>query len=131
MSKMKNLIQLFALPFFMFYASTASCYIPCNPESLRFHGLEDFIPVRPDHLVILNNTIGVVINNQLHQVQAIEVREDGNYHVKVTTEPQTQNFVATLQNQPQYDTYLYGRCPNGHPYDKEGGCLGWDCPFSN
>lgn len=27
-------------------------------------------------------------------------------------------------------TWIYGVCPNGHPYKGDGGCWGYDCPFN-
>lgn len=116
----------------MFYASTASCYIPCNPDSLKFYGLPDLVVIPPGRFVFFNNSIGVVVNNQLYKVQAIQLAEDGNYQVKIFGEPQLEaNFASTTLDQPHFDAFIYGKCPNQHPYDKEGGCLGpLDCPFS-
>ncbi len=43
-------------------------------------------------------------------------------------------YVKTLHQDSQglyyYYASLYGTCPRGHPYNADGGCTGYDCPFN-
>lgn len=43
-------------------------------------------------------------------------------------------YVKTLHQDSNgvyyYYSSFYGRCPNGHPYTPNGGCLGYNCPYN-
>lgn len=43
-------------------------------------------------------------------------------------------YVKTLHQDSEgvyyYHAWLYGYCPNGHPYTADGGCLGYNCPYN-
>ncbi len=42
-------------------------------------------------------------------------------------------FVKSLHQDARgiyYNVSWYGECPNGHPYNPDGGCTGEDCPFN-
>lgn len=57
---------------------------------------------------------------------------DGNY--LLIADGQNLLHVKTLHQDGNgmyyYYSSLYGRCPNGHPYTADGGCLGYNCPYN-
>ncbi|KAF3362670.1 hypothetical protein PHSC3_000909 [Chlamydiales bacterium STE3] len=107
MSRLQK-IALFFLPLFVSLSSLSFATIDLPEiETQAFHGVPDFIFIPPSKVVIHEGELYAVIDNSLAKIQELHLQNDGQYSVRI-----------------------YGTCPNGHPYEREGGCYGRNCPFS-
>lgn len=65
--------------------------------------------INPKDLVTQENILLICDGNHLLHVNTIHQDSSGIYY---------------------YRAGLYGYCPNGHPYNIDGGCLGYNCPYN-
>lgn len=104
MLNFKNNVKILCTLFVMLF--TAAVATPHQPQVCKQDILKKYVST--DAIVFSDGQMFVVDEGTAFRVDSLHQDEEGVFVV----------------------ISLYGRCPYGHPYSRDGGCYGPNCPFN-